>query len=221
MARYVVVTGTDTDVGKTFVTEALARRWSRTRTVVAIKPFESGAREGEGDGERLAAATGQRTPVHAIVRLRDPLAPAMAADREGHVIDWDTSIAVMKAHGKADVVLVEGAGGILSPLTWEHDVLHIARALDAAVLLVGSDRLGTLSTTHTAVHVARDRGALPRAIVLSEPSARDASTGLNADALRRRLGAFGDVSERVLALPRTDVNGAVERLAPLDDWLLR
>ena len=90
MTRYVIVTATDTGVGKTFVTEALARLWSRDRRVVAIKPFESGIAEGSGgDGERLARATGQVAPTRALVRLRAPLTPALAADREGVTIDFD------------------------------------------------------------------------------------------------------------------------------------
>jgi dethiobiotin synthetase len=220
VTRYVVVTGTDTDVGKTFVTEALARRWSRDRAVVAIKPFESGAAAGEGDGERLARATGQRAPTHALIQLGAPLAPAVAAEREGVTIDFDALVIEIRALGDgADVVLVEGAGGVLSPLTWDHDVLDLARALDALLVLVASDRLGTISATHAAVHVMHARGLLPTAIVLGAPAVPDASTGSNADALRRRLASLGDVGAHLVTLPRTDLAAAAEPLVPLGAWL--
>lgn len=188
MARFVVVTGTDTGVGKTFVTEALALGLARERRTLALKPFESGARPEESDAARLAAATGQDAPREALVRLRDPLAPAMAAEREGVTLDFSDLVARLRRYGaQADVVLVEGAGGVLSPLTWEHDARDLARALDARVVLVASDRLGTLSATHAAFDVLAHAGLAPAAVVLSAPERPDASTGANADALRRRL----------------------------------
>lgn len=220
VARFVVVTGTDTEVGKTFVTEALARAACRDRRVVAIKPFESGSGEGPGDGERLATATGQTAPIHALVRLAAPLTPALAAEREGVTIDFAALVAEIRALGVgADLVLVEGAGGLLSPLTWTEDAISLARALDAAVVLVASDRLGTISTTHAAVQVLQGGWQLPAAIVLSAPARADASTGSNAAVLRRRLAAFGSCAERIVELPRTHVEGAIAHLAPLERYL--
>jgi dethiobiotin synthetase len=221
VTRYVVVTGTDTGVGKTFVTEALARRLSRTQRVVAIKPFESGVTDAPGDGERLAAATGQRTPKHALVRLKAPLTPALAAEREGATIDFDAVLDAIREHGRdADVVLVEGAGGVLSPLTWERDLTDVVRELGAAMVLVASDRLGTISLTHTAVQSATDGRRRVAAIVLNAPEVRDASTGTNASALRRRLSSHVDLASHIYELPRGSAD-AEQTLAPLVDWLVR
>jgi dethiobiotin synthetase len=204
VTRFVVVTGTDTNVGKTFVTAALARMLvARGRRVVAIKPFESGALDGNGDGELLAVATGQRAPRHALVRLRDPLSPAMAADREGVELDLDVVRArIVDLARSADVAFVEGAGGVLSPLTWSTDITHLARQLEAELVLVAADRLGTLSATHCAVQVLLDTWLLPTAIVLSHPAEPDLSTGNNAAALRRRLASYGACAERIFELPR-------------------
>ncbi|MFO0682359.1 MAG: dethiobiotin synthase [Sandaracinus sp.] len=201
MARFVVVTGTDTGVGKTFVAEALARALAKERPTLAIKPFESGAADGESDAARLAAATGQEAPREALVRLREPLAPAMAADREGVTLDFDRLVEALRAYGeRADVVLVEGAGGVLSPLTWEHDARDLAAALAARVVLVASDRLGTLSATHAAFDALARAGRAPAAIVLSAPALADASTGANAAALRRRLPPTAPAA---IVVPRT------------------
>lgn len=223
VTRFVVVTGTDTGVGKTFVSEALARLWSRDRRVVAIKPFESGAGEGEGDGERLARATGQTEPQHALIRLKAPLAPALAAEREGATIDFDAVVALIRSLARgADVAIVEAAGGVLSPLTWDRDVLNLAMALDGDatdVVLVAADRLGTISTTHAAVQAILGAWSLPTAIVLSAPAVPDASTGSNAYALRRRLARHGDCAARILELPRTDAQRAEAHLAPITGWL--
>src|SRR5262245_56361149 len=78
--RIVVVAGTDTNIGKTYVTCALARLLRAT----AIKLIETGSDE---DGIALSNATKQSKPTRALLRLRDPLAPAVAADREGVTID--------------------------------------------------------------------------------------------------------------------------------------
>ena len=221
MTRFVVVTGTDTNVGKTFVTRALGRMFvQRGRSVVAIKPFESGATGSETDAALLAEATGQREPRAALVSLREPLAPAMAADREGITLDLDAVRAqIVSLTRDAEIALVEGAGGVLSPLTWTTDITTLAHDLDAAIILVASDRLGTLSATHCAVQVLLDSWLLPAAIVLSAPAEPDLSTGLNANALRRRLAPYGPCSERIVDLRRCDLDAAARTLAPIVEWI--
>src|SRR5262249_36536399 len=150
---FVVVSGTDTGVGKTFVSVALARAFvAAGRRTVAIKPLESGCSDdscaGE-DGAVLAAATGQAAPPQALVRLRAPLTPALAAEREGVEVNVARLVAEIRAlAASADVALVEGAGGVLSPLSWTGDITDIAKDLDARVLLVASDRLGTIHQVH-------------------------------------------------------------------------
>jgi dethiobiotin synthase len=206
MAHFVVVTGTDTGVGKTVVSIGLAHALAaRGKRVVAIKPFETGVRPGQaGDAEALAAATGQDAPLTALVRLRDPLAPAMAADNEGVVLDFDDVIARIRAAAEGyDFALVEGAGGVLSPLTWTTDIPAVAAALgEESVVLVAADRLGTLSAVHAAVQSLTDCWLLPSAIILSAPAAPDASTGSNAAALRRRLAPYGKASEGIVEVGR-------------------
>jgi len=221
VTRFVVVTGTDTNVGKTFVARALARALLHAgQRVIAIKPFESGATGTDSDAALLAEATGQPTPRAALVSLRDPLAPAMAAEREGVALDLDAIRArIVELSTDADIVLVEGAGGVLSPLTWTADITTLAHDLDAAVVLVASDRLGTLSATHCAVQVLLDSWLLPAAIVLSAPAQPDLSTGLNADALRRRLAPYGPCAERIVCVSRGEVETASRELAPIVSWL--
>ena len=146
--QFLLVTGTNTGVGKTWLACALAKDLSREKRVVAIKPIETG---GGDDGEMLAMATGQASPKKALVTLKEPLTPALAADREGVKLDFDDLVARVRDAAKdADVVIVEGAGGLLSPLTWDSDATTLARALDAKVILVATDALGTISAVHTA-----------------------------------------------------------------------
>ncbi len=205
MPRFVVVTGTDTGVGKTFVTTALARALvARSSRVLAVKPIETGGVQGAGDGEALAAATGQARPSTALLHLRDPLTPALAAEREGVTIDIDALARQIRELSVGyDVVLVEGAGGVLSPLSWTADATTLAHQLDdAAVLLVASDKLGTLSLVHTAVQTLLDTWLSPLAIVLSAPAEPDLSTGTNAGVLRRRLAGYGGIHEHIVEVPR-------------------
>jgi dethiobiotin synthetase len=221
--RFVVVSGTDTGVGKTFVTVALARALvGAGRRVVALKPIESGcadALDPAEDGARLAAATGQASPARAILRLRTPVTPALAADREGVAIDLLALCNAAREHGAgAEVVLVEGAGGLLSPLSWSHDVTDVARALDASVILVASDRLGVLHHTRSAFEVMKARGLPALGVVLSAPAEADASTGTNAEALRRVLP-----EARIASVPRLLGSDADDRAAkaldPVVAWL--
>ena len=200
MTELVLVTGTNTGVGKTWLACALAKELAREKRVVAIKPIETG---GGDDGEMLAKATGQAAPKRALVELREPLTPALAADREGVKLDFDAIVAKVREAAKdADVAIVEGAGGLLSPITWDADATTLARALGAKVILVASDALGTISAVHTAAACFP-----PFVIALVEPETRDASTGTNADALRRRLG-----SVRIVEIAR---NGSVSALAKM------
>lgn len=198
MTEYVLVTATNTGVGKTWVACALAKELAKTLRVIAIKPIETG---GGDDGEMLAAATGQSSPKKALVTLREPLTPALAADREGVKLDFDDLVAKVRDAAKgADLAIVEGAGGLLSPITWDSDATTLARSLDAKVILVATDALGTISAVHTASACFP-----PFVIALVAPASPDASTGTNAEALRRRLG-----SVRIVEIAR---NGDVSALA--------
>lgn len=190
--KIIVVTGTDTEIGKTFISAALARALvtAGVRTV-AVKPVESGCtpdRAGQEDGELLAAATGQPMPKRALQRLELPVAPPLAADHQAVPLDpegWLELIGHLADHH--DVVLVEAAGGLMSPLTWEMDALGLARELHAALLVVSADRLGTINhTLMTTRHI--ERLALPLlGVVMTTPAADrdDASLGHNLETLRR------------------------------------
>jgi dethiobiotin synthetase len=188
--RFVVVTGTDTGVGKTWVTCALARAIVATGTrIVALKPIETGwgpePSELE-DGVMLARATGQTAPLRALRVFAAPVAPPEAAEREGQTLDYDDLLRRVRACAEgAEVALVETAGGTLSPFTWTKTAVDLAADLEARVILVASDRLGTIHHTRAALSVLGERAADVVAIVLTAPAEPDASTGSNADALAR------------------------------------
>ena len=215
-APIVVVTGTDTEVGKTVVTAGLGRALVKLGVrAVAVKPVESGidalTPERE-DGAQLARATGQDTPSRAITRLGAPVAPPVAAELENVGLDdglWTR--AVLEASIGADLVLVEGAGGLLSPLTWDTTLLDLAGVWGADAVVVAANELGVINHTRLTLAALRDAGVRPRAVVLSESLDSDASMASNAESLRRL-----EPDLPVLELPRLpDPVDASSALAPL------
>jgi dethiobiotin synthetase len=223
-AAPILVTGTDTGVGKTWVGCALARALRAAgRRVVAIKPVETGCGEpgnetiGDAeDGVLLAGATGQAEPAHAIVRLPAPVAPAVALDAADTGIDFDSLVLRIERYTKgADVALIEGVGGLLAPITWEWNATDLAQTLGARALVVAADRLGTINHTLLTLSVLELSGIPVLGVVLTTPAVADRSTGTNAAAIARLSGI-----ERIATVPRTtDRAAAAEALAPVLDWL--
>ncbi len=216
----VLIVGTDTGVGKTWTGCALARALCRSgRRVVAVKPLEtgcSGTPTAAEDGVALARATGQTDPLQALVRFRDPVAPSEAADREGRRIEFEELVRRIREYAAcAEITLVEGAGGLLSPLTWERSAVDLARALDARVLLVAADRLGTISHTTMALKVLELNRLETVGVVLTAPEERDASTGSNAAAISRLSGC-----SRIVCAPRThDPKESSDCMEEVTRWL--
>lgn len=171
------VAGTGTDLGKTHVACALLRAArARGARVDAFKPvvsgFDSRAPEAS-DPARLAAAIG-RPDAWAEVsprRYAAPLAPNLAAQMEGETLAIDDLVADSRtwlAARDVDLVLVEGAGGVMSPLTDDATNLDLMIALDLPVLLVAGSYLGTVSHVLTALEALRARALAVAAIVVSE-----------------------------------------------------
>jgi dethiobiotin synthetase len=179
LARKYFITSTGTGIGKTYVTAALIRQAKAFGlSVAATKPVISGfdKREitGSDTGVILAALGEAPTPenVERISpwRFSAPLAPNMAARAEGQSLDC----AALFAHGRAflrrdaDLLLIEGVGGVMVPLDEKRTVLDWIAAVGAPVVLVVGDYLGTISHTLTAVEVLRFKGAELAAIVVNE-----------------------------------------------------
>jgi dethiobiotin synthetase len=202
--RGVLVTGTDTGVGKTVVACALARGLVRAGLRVAVwKPAETGwdpsSAERLSDAAHLRDASGSEEPLEAICRyrLRAPLAPAIAARLQGLVVDLaELGRAYRTRASAADVVVVEGAGGLLVPLSGRMTYADLARSLDLRVLIVAANRLGAINHTALTARVATAEGASVIGFVLNDvsgastpPGARnsppvaDVSAGTNRDAI--------------------------------------
>jgi dethiobiotin synthetase len=192
------ITGTDTGVGKTHVATAIIRvlRAQGVR-VGAYKPAVTGSQPGPcgpiwDDVARLQAALGREIAPERISpqRFQAPLAPPAAAREEGRVVD-----AALLRRGiewwndQAEFLVVEGAGGLLSPMTETETVADVARDLGLPLIVVARTSLGTINHTLLTVEAARNRRLNVAGIILNQSVAadpHDRSTESNAQELGRR-----------------------------------
>jgi dethiobiotin synthase len=218
----VLITGTSARVGKTWVACALIRALRDAgKQVIAIKPVETGrsgpASEWE-DGVRLAKATGQEQPTQAILRLPVPGAPVLGGEGVESAIDFDALLLKIERYiDGAEFGLIEGTGGLLTPVTWEWNMTDLARDLGACALVVAEDRLGTINHTLLTLSALELSGIPCAGVVLTTPETTDRSTGANAAAIARLSGI-----DRVIALPRAAHPGdAARTMDPVIGWLGR
>ncbi|KVE26852.1 dethiobiotin synthetase [Burkholderia singularis] len=148
------VTGTDTEIGKTFISAALLRGFTRAGLrAAALKPIAAGAYERDGawrneDADQLDAAASVALPdaIRTPFLLKEPAAPHIAAALDGVALDIGTVAAAHRhACEAADVVIVEGVGGFRVPLDGTRDTADLAVALGLPVLLVVGVRLGCIN----------------------------------------------------------------------------
>ncbi|WP_327427021.1 MULTISPECIES: dethiobiotin synthase [unclassified Streptomyces] len=179
-----VITGTGTEVGKTVTTAAVAAvAVAAGRSVAVLKPAQTGVRPDErGDADEVARLAGPVTTLE-LARYPEPLAPATAARRAGMpaVRPQQVAEAAAKLATEHDLVLVEGAGGLLVRFDDEGGTLaDAARLLDAPVLVVASAGLGTLNTTELTAHELRFRGLDFAGVVIgSWPNEADLASRCN------------------------------------------
>jgi dethiobiotin synthetase len=187
--------GTDTEVGKTYVASLVARRLVTSGHRVGVyKPVASGCTDRDGalfseDAFELWQAAGCPRSLDDVCpqRFRQPLAPPQAAVAEGRRADFQQMRrGALTWQSGFDVSIIEGAGGLFSPLADGALNLDLAKELDCTVIVVAANRLGVihqvLSTCNAAIHA----GIRPRGIFLSSPTdRRDESVASNAEQIVR------------------------------------
>lgn len=213
------ITATGTGLGKTWLTGALievCRR--RGLPVAAYKPVLSGfdpAAVAASDAGVLAAKLGAGATAEALSpwRFAAPLSPDVAAAREGKRIDFDALLTWCRARidEAPGLVLIEGIGGVMAPLTKEHTVREWIAALGIPAVLVGGSYLGALSHTLTAQWALASRGVPIAALVVNEAVGESVGLATTLSSLAHHVGATP-----LFALRRDD-GAAVMRLL---DFLL-
>lgn len=179
----IFVTGTDTGVGKTIVSSWLCLHTAATY----VKPIQTGSQEGR-DRHVLAKLAGVPTDPESYCYAA-PLSPHLAARCVGETIDLETI-----RLPEADPLVVEGAGGILVPLTERALMVDLIARFSLPVLLVASTRLGTLNHTLLTLEALRKRGIVPLGVVLveNEPQADEVKTPL--PLLKESITFYGQIS---------------------------
>lgn len=218
----VIVTGTGTEIGKTVVTAAVAAAaLARGRTVAVLKPAQTGIGPGgTGDAAEVARLAGAVTAVE-LARFPEPLAPETAARRAGAspVRPDEIAVAAEKLATEHDLVLVEGAGGLLVRFDETGATLaDAARLLGAPVLVVAPAGLGTLNMTALTAEALRARALTLEGVVVGRwPAAPDLAARCNLADLPESAGAplLGVIPEGAGALaPAEFRERAVSWLAP-------
>lgn len=197
MQQTLFITGTDTGAGKTVLTALLAQYLhGQGANVGALKPVCSG---GRGDARALQAALDGALTLDEINpwHFQTPIAPLLAAQRENRRLKLSPVVAHARAMQKRfDVLLVEGAGGLLSPLGVDFNSRDLLLVLAATPLIVAQNRLGAVN------HVLLTLEALPEnlrsqaQVVLMAPQKADAATKSNA-----RLLAEFFPAESIFTIP--------------------
>jgi dethiobiotin synthetase len=178
MKRGYFVTGTDTGVGKTFVTTTVARlATQRGQRVFAFKPIETGVPPADADGVHLgedqralvaAAGAWQSGDLRGLYQFDLPAAPLVSAEAESRSIDFaDIDRVLAAGSANADLILVEGAGGWRVPIWNGVDMGGFAKRLGLPILVVARAGLGTINHSLLTVEAVERQGCSVAAVVLS------------------------------------------------------
>ena len=196
----IFITGTDTGVGKTVVTAALTMLFREQGIDVGVmKPIQTGCSSRRGkrvplDALYLLKAVGKNPRLHDGIdqvcpyRFRDPVAPLLAAERESVSVSLNRILtAYRKLSARHKIMLVEGVGGLLVPLTSKSSTLHLALRMRLPLLIVASTRLGTINHTLLTLQSAQQAGATVLGVVLNnpKPSGSTLAERTNAELLAR------------------------------------
>ena len=217
--RDLLVTGTDTGVGKTVIAAALvtALRGSGVRAL-GFKPVETGVTPGEPtDSYVLARASGEQPDLaRPLLQLPEAIAPALAAERAGISLDPDAiEDRIRQLRREGYTLVVEGAGGVMVPLVWDYTVLDLAQTCDLDAVVVARAGLGTLNHVAMTVMMLRSREIPIRGIVLNGRSETpDLAESTNPAALARMVHGV-----RIVEVPH-DPSREVEAAAHIVGRLL-
>jgi dethiobiotin synthetase len=231
MGRACFVSATDTEVGKTILAATLiAGLRAQGLRVAARKPVITGVSErpspagtplGElADDELLAALSGEPAEKVAIARFTLPASPHLAAAQEGATIDCEQILAALRAEAlRADVLIVEGIGGLLVPLRTGWDVRRLAAELGWPVLIAARPGLGTINHTLLTLEAARSATLDVRAVVFTPwPAQPDEIARSNRDTVERLGGVEVATLERLPAISRAGLEAAAATLG-YERWL--
>ena len=218
--RDLLVTGTDTGVGKTVITAALvtALRKNGVRAL-GFKPVETGVGPADtSDSVTLERISGEHSVLaRPLFQSHEALAPAIAAERAGVVLDPDDiehRIGQLRREGYT--LAVEGAGGVMVPLCWGYTVLDLAQACDLDAVVVARAGLGTLNHVAMTIMMLRSREIPIRGVVLNgRSSTPDLAESTNPSTLARMIHGV-----RIVEVPNDPSGNPIDSAAGVVSRLL-
>lgn len=188
--KVLFIAGSDTDVGKTYTGCLMAQQFRHSGIRVGVyKPVASGCVDQDGhrhadDAQRLWEAAGRPRDLDAVCpqRFLKPLAPNLAAHDEGRVVDEQRLITgASDWFGQCEVLIVEGAGGLLSPLSDQMLNIDLALALTPMdLIIVVANRLGAIHQALASCAASTSRNLVPKGIILNQVRDADESVQTNA-----------------------------------------
>jgi len=170
------ITGTDTNVGKTVVTACLATLFkSRGEDVGVMKPLETGvdpecSSSANSDAKFLIEVSGVQDALEEVCpyRLKTPASPYQAARLEGKELDPEKIMERFRAlQSKHSMMLVEGVGGLMVPITQRYNVVDLALQVDLPLIIVSRIQIGTLNHTLLTLNAARQHGLKVAGVILN------------------------------------------------------
>lgn len=224
MSRIIVITGTDTGVGKTLLTALLAAHLIPTGAkVAALKPICSGSRD---DARLLQRALNNSLPLDTINpwHFRAPITPLLAARLEKRAVRLTEVLehirAVARSTPRPDYLLIEGAGGLLSPVGEGFSTREWIVRLQAGTLMVGVNRLGVVNQILLMLEALPAAVARKARIVLMSEARPDAASRTNVALLTEMTGGkqvtllphFKDVGDFAGMLAVARVGQALDQL---------
>lgn len=179
MGKVLFITATDTGVGKTTVSAALAKIVKEKDIKVGyFKPVETGVEEYPVDGKLLSDITGQSIDEVVLYKFKNPVAPYPASEIEGVEIDLEKikqQYEYLKQ--KYEFLIVEGAGGVYVPITKNYTYVDMVKEFNLPVLVVSRAKLGTIN--HTVLTVKALKGVKIAGIVMNGFDGSDISEETN------------------------------------------
>ena len=215
------ITGTGTDIGKTWLCCALLRLWREQRKrPEALKPVLSGfdpATPAASDAGALLDALDRRCTERSLDalapwRYAEPLSPDMASAREGRQVPFESLVGFTRraAERTEGPLLVEGVGGVMVPLDDHHTVRDWIAASGLPAVLVAGSYLGSMSHTLSALETLLNADVPVAAIAVNESEGSSVALGLTLASLRNHVGGIP-----LLGIRRHDPGPGIERLAGL------
>ena len=175
MEKKYFITGTDTGVGKTWIAAKLLESLSeQIGSLGYIKPFQTGC--GTDCGDRLTvpdvddikAVLGSKVECHVLYRYKLPACPLHAAREAGEEINFEKAIEwTNELANKFEACVIEGAGGLMVPLTEKETILDFAAMIGYPVILVAANRLGCINHSLLSINALKQRGLPIEALVLN------------------------------------------------------